>query len=64
MFTKGDLQLPPPQIIIFNILRNIQEKGISLNHIFHDQNLIPEPMMFQFNSSLAILIHGDSEYKV
>ena len=64
MFTEGTLQLPPPQIIIFNTLRNLQQKGMSLDTLFQDKQLAVEPMMFQFDSKLNIVIHGDSSYKL
>ena len=60
MHEEGKVKLPPPQLILFNILKNIQTSKLTINSIFNEQSLAVEPMMFQFNASLAIVIHGDT----
>ena len=60
MHEEGKVKLPPPQLILFNILKNIQTSKLTINSIFNEQSLAVEPMMFQFNTSLAIVIHGDA----
>jgi hypothetical protein len=64
MFIKGNLQLPPPQIILFNVFKNLKEKGMTIQHLFLDKELLVEPMMFQFNAKLDIVVHGDEDYKM
>ena len=64
MHELGNVKLPPPQIIIFNILKNIQETNRTLQTIFNDKHLSVEPMIFQFGSNLAIITHGDYQYNL
>ena len=49
MSHKGNLQLPPPQLIIFNVLLNLQKKSIDIHQLFQDSSLVVEPMMFEFS---------------
>lgn len=65
MFTNGSLQLPPPQVIIFTALKNIQAMSLTLEHLFDDPNLSVEPILFQFSQLQGpFIIFGDSEYNL
>ena len=61
---KGDLEIAPPQRVIFSALEHIKEMNLTTSHIFNDQTLSIEPFLFQFNPKRELLIIGDKDYKV
>jgi hypothetical protein len=63
-FLEGNLDIPPPQRIIFTALENIKNMGLSLGHLFKDQELSIEPFIFQFASQSQLSVVRDFSYNI